>query len=239
MGPAQLGFSYSDPENDEATPIADNDQVTSYFRHKFLVNNPAAYTNLSLWLLRDDGGVVHLNGRDVFRSPNLPQPPTVINYGTVTISGQNGENTIDTATLNATNLISGTNIVAVEIHQQGATSSDVSFDFELIANPAPPPPPPQELYFASFDPGQLTFAWGDNSFLLEQANAVTGPWSTLATRSPFIVPINLIESQKFFRLRSRKLTGSLPSFPDSEGLQVRCGRRGPGSIGARVGGAGM
>ena len=165
-----------------------------------MVNDPAAFTNLSMWLLRDDGGVVHLNGRDVFRSPNLPQPPTVITYSTTT-SAPNGENTIDTATLSATNLMVGSNVVAVEIHQQGATSSDVSFDFELIGNPVPPPPQSQTLYYSIFDPGQLTFAWGDNSFSLEQANVVTGPWGTLATRSPFIVPISLMETQKFFRLR--------------------------------------
>jgi hypothetical protein len=200
-GPAQLGFSYTDPENDEATLIADNDQITSYFRHKFVVDDPAAFTNLSMWLLRDDGGVVHLNGKDVFRSPNLPQPPAVISYSTVTTAGQNGENTPDNAILNATNLVAGTNIAAVEIHQQSATSSDVSFNFELIGNPVPPPPPPQTLYFSIFDPGQLTFAWGDSTFLLEQANTVTGPWGTLGTRSPFIVPISLTQTQKFFRLK--------------------------------------
>jgi len=198
FGPAQLGFSYTDPEGDEATPIADNDQITSYFRHKFVVDDPNAFTNLSMWLLRDDGGVVHLNGKDVFRSPNLPQQPTVISYSTVTASGQNGENTIDTAILSATNLVAGTNIAAVEIHQQGATSSDVSFDFELIGNPVPPPIPPQHVYFGIFD-GKLTLAWSNPSFILEEADQVTGPWGTAGSTSPVIV--GFANTQKFFRLK--------------------------------------
>jgi hypothetical protein len=197
--PAQLGFSGGE-EGDEATLIADNDQITSYFRQTFMVDNPAAFTNLSMWLLRDDAGVVHLNGREVFRSPNLPALPAVISYTNLAL-GATVENAIDTATLSATNLLAGTNWAAVEIHQQAATSSDVSFDFELFGNPVPPPPPPQTLYFTIFDPGQLTFAWGDNTFILQQANAVTGPWATLANRSPFIAPISLMETQKFFRLR--------------------------------------
>lgn len=196
-GPAQLGFSNNE-ENDEATLIADNNQITSYFRHRFPVSDPTAFTNLSMWLLRDDGGVVYLNGREVFRSPNLPQPPNVISYSTTTV-GTNGENTIDTATLAASFLQPGTNLAAVEIHQQSATSSDVSFDFELIGNPAPPPPPPQTLYWGLLS-GGMTLAWGDSSFVLEQStNLMAGSWTLATNRSPWIVLPG--QPQLFFRLR--------------------------------------
>jgi hypothetical protein len=132
-GPAQLGFG----ESDQNTTIADNNQITSYFRKSFVITDPGAYTNLGMWLLRDDGGVVHLNGVEVFRSPNLPAAPAVISYNTTTLSGQNGENTIDTAVLSAGQLRAGTNVVAVEIHQAEPDSSDVSFDFELIGYAGP------------------------------------------------------------------------------------------------------
>src|SRR6185503_20195130 len=175
-GPAQLGFSNGE-ENDEATLIGNfgsQGQVTYYFRRIFNVTDPTAFTNLSMTLLRDDAGVVHLNGREVYRSPNLPAFPTAIAHSTTSLS-PNGENTIDNATIRATNLVAGQNIAAVEIHQQGSTSSDVSFDFQLIANPIPPPPPPQSVYFGQFD-NQLVIAWGDPTFILEQADALTGPW---------------------------------------------------------------
>lgn len=195
--PAQLGFSNNE-ENDEATLIADNNQITSYFRQTFMVDNPAAFTNLSMWLLRDDGGVVHLNGREVFRTPNMPAPPAVISYTNLTL-GATVDNAIDTATVSATNLFAGTNWAAVEIHQQAATSSDVSFDFELIGNPVPPPAPPQHVYFGIFD-GRLTLAWSNGSFILEQADQVTGPWSTAGLTSPVIV--SFADAQKFFRLKT-------------------------------------
>jgi len=96
--------------------------------------------------------------------------------------------------------VAGPNIAAVEIHQQGAGSSDVSFDFELVGNPVPPPPPPSRLYFGEFD-GQLAFVWSDPSFILEQADALTGPWTTAATASPFYIVPNPNVSQRFFRLK--------------------------------------
>jgi len=131
-GPAQLGFSEGE-EGDEATLIGDNNQITSYFRRFFTVADPAVWTNLTLRLLRDDGGVVYLNGREVFRSPNLPSG--TVTYSTTTGS-PNGENTIDTATISTDFLRAGENLCAVEIHQASATSSDVSFALELKGNGA-------------------------------------------------------------------------------------------------------
>jgi hypothetical protein len=194
-GPAQLGFSGGE-ENDEATIIADNNQITSYFRHTFGVADPTAFASLSLWLLRDDGGVAYLNGTEIFRSPNLPAPPGVITYATTT-SAPNGENTIDTATTNRNALRAGPNTLAVEIHQQNSTSSDVSFDFELVGNPAPPPGPSQEVYFGNFD-GQLVLGWGDPSFRLQRSDKVTGPWTNSPAASPF--PIVPNGQQEFYRL---------------------------------------
>lgn len=199
-GPAQLGFSNNE-ERDEATLIADNDQITSYFRHGFSVENPAAYAGLSYWLLRDDAGVVYLNGTEIFRSPNLPDPPAVISYNTTLKSGSpNGENTIDTGTTNRNALRAGTNVLAVEIHQQSATSSDVSFDFSLVGLGAAQSAP-QFLQMGGFD-GQLTIAWPDPGFVLEQADQLLPAgtvWTPVGAVSPYVVHPE--GAQKFFRLR--------------------------------------
>jgi hypothetical protein len=68
-GPAQLG------DGDEATlvrfgPNPNNRYITTYFRHSFNVTDASNITDLTLWLLRDDGAV-YLNGTEVFRS-NMP-----------------------------------------------------------------------------------------------------------------------------------------------------------------------
>jgi hypothetical protein len=185
---------------DETTLITDNNQITSYFRHSFTVADPAAYSGLAYWLLRDDGGVVYLNATEIFRSPNLPAPPTAITYTTVT-GTPNGENTIDTGTTNRNALRAGNNVLAVEIHQQSATSSDVSFEFQLVGIGAPPPPPPQRVQMGEFD-GQLIIAWGDPAFVLEQTSELltSNPvWTLAGSISPVIVDRDA--PRTFFRLR--------------------------------------
>lgn len=123
---------------DEVTPIRrygtnGSQTITYYFRQYFQVTNPATFGTLSMWLLRDDGAVVYLNGQDMFRSVNMAPAPTTIT--SQTLANYNGagtaENAIDLATLSAANLQVGTNLLAVEIHQHDATSSDASFDFAL------------------------------------------------------------------------------------------------------------
>lgn len=200
-GPAQLGFSSNPAEVDEATIIADNNQITSYFRRGFSISDSNAFAGLSLWLLRDDGGVVYLNGTEIFRTPNMPPPPTVITYSTLTV-GATVENQVDTATTNRNALRTGTNVVAVEIHQQAADSSDVSFDFELVGIGAPPTIP-QSVYLGAFD-GKVALAWGDGALQLESTAELRGTntvWTPMGLSSPVTITPDSAPSQRFFRLR--------------------------------------
>jgi hypothetical protein len=48
-----------------------------------------------------------------------------------THASDTADNDTDTAALSPADLVSGTNVVAVEVHQVNDTSSDVSFDLEL------------------------------------------------------------------------------------------------------------
>src|SRR3954468_8944228 len=71
-GPAPLG--YGDPVTTTVGFGGDPNAKypTTYFRTRFVVNNPSLYGSLEVRLRRDDGGVVYLNGVEVFRS-NMPQ----------------------------------------------------------------------------------------------------------------------------------------------------------------------
>jgi type 1 glutamine amidotransferase len=42
--------------------------ITTYFRTAFVISNAWALTNVTLGLLRDDGGIVYLNDHEIFRS---------------------------------------------------------------------------------------------------------------------------------------------------------------------------
>jgi hypothetical protein len=136
-GPAQLGYSVPTPESDEATVIRFGPNTSAkwtnyYFRHQFTVTNASAISNLTLRVLRDDGAVVYINGVEV-RRDNMPLG--AISSTTLASAAVDAANeSTFFATTNSVALINGTNVIAVEIHQNSGTSSDVSFDLELIAN---------------------------------------------------------------------------------------------------------
>ncbi len=134
-GNAQLGYG----DGDEATvvsfgPNTRNRYITTYFRKAFTVANLAAFATLRLNLLRDDGAVVYVNGVEVARS-NMPT--SAIGHTTLASAAVNGsaESTYFAITVPASALVAGTNVVAVEVHQSAASSSDVSFDLEVIGQP--------------------------------------------------------------------------------------------------------
>ena len=132
-GPAQLGYG----DGDEATtnsfgPDPNNKYVTTYYRHSFTLADASVFTNLQLRLLRDDGAIVYLNGLEVFRC-NLPTG--TVTYATLAQSAVADDGTLWVPVdLPPTRLRNGTNVVAVEIHQNSVSSSDISFDLELVAN---------------------------------------------------------------------------------------------------------
>src|SRR6266849_2056254 len=113
--------------------------ITSYCRQSFNVATPSAYTNLVVRLDRDAGGIVYLNGVEIFRS-NMPDGPiTFITWASGIVSGPQESEFYATKVSPAT-LVTGSNLIAVEIHQVNNTSSDAVFDLTLLANVSPAPP---------------------------------------------------------------------------------------------------
>jgi secreted PhoX family phosphatase len=131
-GAAELGYG----DSDETTVVgyssdASNKHVTTYFRQQFQVTSLVGYTQLKLRLIRDDGAVVYLNGVEIFRD-NLPTGAIAYNTpASATISGAD-ESTYVEAIVPKSALVAGTNILAVEVHQDRGNSSDVSFKLELL-----------------------------------------------------------------------------------------------------------
>lgn len=142
-GPAELGYG----DGDERTivsygPVSTNKYVTTYFRRAFTVADPASFGRLNLRAIRDDGIIVYLNGTEIWRD-NMPAGTIAYNTyaSSPEISGA-AESTWQVMNVAADALVGGVNVVAVEIHQQRAASSDISFNFELsgvspLGNQAP------------------------------------------------------------------------------------------------------
>lgn len=125
-GAAQLGYG----DRDEVTRISsDSDSYpTYYFRQQFEVADVAKLKPLVLRILRDDGAVVYINGKEVVRD-NMPDGK--IDHNTFAKSTTPIENGFFVHDLAANTLVAGKNVLAVEVHQADAESSDVSFDLEL------------------------------------------------------------------------------------------------------------
>ncbi len=127
-GFAELGYG----DGDEATVVEyggdpDNKYVTTYFRTDFDVTNAAAVTDLDIRLKRDDGAVVYINGVEAL-AENIVSNPS---YDTLASNGSGNERDYLDFSLDPSLLVSGQNVIAVEVHQDDLDSSDVSFDLEL------------------------------------------------------------------------------------------------------------
>jgi serine/threonine protein kinase len=133
-GPAPLG--YGDPWiRTQVNSGADRQHRprTTYFRNTFTVPTDRRFTEVTLSLMRDDGAVVYLDGREIVRS-NLPTG--VITFTTdaaVVVSNEDEQRFFD-FTLNPADLTPGEHVMAVEIHQKGDNSSDLGFDLGLVGH---------------------------------------------------------------------------------------------------------
>jgi alkaline phosphatase/fibronectin type 3 domain-containing protein len=132
-GPAELGFGDGDEETVISYGSDSNAKYpTSYFRRRFSVSAPSLFEGLTLRLLRDDGAVVSLNGIEVARS-NMPAGTILYTTLASTAIGTPAESTFFESSLPTDALVPGENVIAVEVHQGSATSTDFSFDLELLA----------------------------------------------------------------------------------------------------------
>ncbi|MDB6032829.1 MAG: uncharacterized protein JWM16_3167, partial [Verrucomicrobiales bacterium] len=132
-GPAELGYG----DGDEVTVVnggpTTSRLITTYFRRAFVASNLSAYASFVLNVKRDDGAVVYLNGVEAARF-NMNQGP--VNYLTLALNADDDGTNFWPAAVLPKLFLEGTNLLAVEIHQTAANSSDISFDLELLGIPA-------------------------------------------------------------------------------------------------------
>lgn len=174
-------------------PDSANKYRTYYFRKSFVVGSVAAFTSLFVETLRDDGVAVYLNGQDFYRN-NLPAG--ALPYSQLATNAEDNGTIIQSGTRPLAGLINGTNLLAVEVHQSSAGSSDLLLDLQLTANPAPGPALLKQTQLQD----QLVLYWDDPSYLLEEAGEISGPWTPMpdATNPQCL---GYIGGQRFYRLK--------------------------------------
>ena len=131
-GPAQLGYG----DGDEATvvsygPNASKKYPTTYFREHFNIADPTRVGNIRFHVVVDDGAIFYLNGVEFGR---LRMADGTITYTDYATGNPPTENAWENVELPGSLLVAGDNVLAVEVHQVAATSSDLSWAAELIAS---------------------------------------------------------------------------------------------------------
>ena len=134
-GQAMLGYGTvgSLTRNTTVGPASTPRHLTTYFRKEFSVTGAADYTELVTHIIRDDGAIVYLNGKELDRT-NLISGNIDYSQLATSASPEDEVVALDTWNLSPGDLVEGVNVIAVEVHQQSGSSSDLGLDLRLRAS---------------------------------------------------------------------------------------------------------
>ena len=108
--------------------------ITTHFRRHFNLTNKDQLSALTMRIKRDDGAIVYINGWEAAR-PNMTAG-TVYFHNTLaptSVPPADNDTFFSFPSLPLSLLKEGDNVIAVEMHQFTAGSTDLSFDLELTA----------------------------------------------------------------------------------------------------------
>jgi hypothetical protein len=129
-GEAMLGYGASQKTTISYGPNSSSKYPAAYFRQTFTLplelDEIRGSGVLRLWA--DDGAVVYLNGQEILRVRMPPGPPTHLTYASAIVDARGKWETFEVP---VSALTAGGNVLAAEIHQVNATSSDLCFWAEL------------------------------------------------------------------------------------------------------------
>ena len=167
---------------------------TTYFRTGFhFVGDPSGAL-LHLDATVNDGAVFYLNGVEILRVGMPDGAPT---YQTLAnrLVGDEPEQ-FDAP---APSLIAGDNVLAVELHQQSLTSSDLTLALKVTGTfPNPPQLRPElQLQIVADD---LEITWSPPSATLESCLTLDGPWAVLTPSAPGRHVMPKVDAQRFYRV---------------------------------------
>ena len=123
-GSASLGYG----DDDLATETASG-RPTYAFRKVVRITRPRRTARFHLYVQRDDGMAVYVNGRRVWVD-NLPSDHTWDSLATTALAGEQETEWLS-KTLSSRLLRKGRNVIAVEVHNSHLESSDIRFDLAL------------------------------------------------------------------------------------------------------------
>jgi len=150
-GPVSTTLSYG--------ASSSNKYATTYLRTTFEYTPAGDETSFIFDALVDDGAVVYINGKEVLRI-NMQSGPVYYNTFASATGNESSYQKIIVPEEDMASIVTGTNVIAVELHQRSATSSDVGWDCELSSSNVPIKNLSQIRFGSSGDPlNGLTVTW--------------------------------------------------------------------------------
>jgi len=130
-GRAPLGYG----EGNERTRLSFGDDskqkpITAWFTRVLELPEEPGLSAAALKVVVDDGAVFYLNGREVARL-NMPEGVVGPETKAKEAAAEDREGAVHTLPLPVDAFRAGPNLIAVEVHQNGPTSSDLRFDAQL------------------------------------------------------------------------------------------------------------
>jgi len=188
--------------------------TTYYFRTHINIDDPTA-VSITASNLIDDGAVIYVNGQEVHRE-NLPNAPTVIRFDTVATAA------IEAAWIGypipSSFFVSGDNVIAAEVHNAAATSSDIDFGFRLIGRGLPPTRiaitnNPSDLTVTESAPGTFTVGFSGSQASYQWYKWVNDVPTPIpgATRANYTIPNTAFGDSGYYFVNISNVLGSAAS----------------------------
>lgn len=175
---------------------------TWYFRTSFIVPQSGRFARLTSNVAINNGAVYYLNGKEILRL-NMPSGP--VYFGTFAASDSGTSS--GPISLTVSNLIRGTNVLAVSVHQSDrpvySTFPRQDFVFAtdlagfIITTNIPP------VLFATRQAGQVVLTWTEDGYTLETAAGLDRDWTEIPS-SGRTYTTDHNDLRRFYRLRESR-----------------------------------
>lgn len=131
-GQALLGYGGISGRTENTTLSLQNPRLpTIYFRKSFNVTDANTFTQINLGIIRDDGAIIYLNGKEIGRTNMGGGNQQYGDFASGATANEGAIVNLGNISLAPGDLLEGTNIISVEVHQSSGTSSDTGLDLQL------------------------------------------------------------------------------------------------------------
>jgi hypothetical protein len=135
IGQAALGWGPLGQEDRNPDTFINDGNVTSWYRQTFDVADPSVLAPTYLFTRFDDAMIVYINGVELVRR-NLDSGPVDRFTETNFVHSDEDEIVWDALLLDPSTLVAGENLIAIEIHQSGPSSSDSVMQAAIATKPS-------------------------------------------------------------------------------------------------------